>query len=89
MLHVEKQDKSKESSVYAYGTIVKEPYILTNSPGDYCNNKNTVDVKIKYISYGEPLIDEKKSKLIFFQFRTVHKLSIDSVDKLLELNLID
>ena len=89
LLHVGKQDKSKESGVYAYGTIVKGPYILTNSPEDYCNNKNTVDVKIKYISYGEPLIDTNKSKLIFSQFRRVYKLSIESVDKLLELNLID
>lgn len=50
-LYVGQQDKTKESGVYAYGEIIKEPYVLKDSPRDYCNNKNTVDVRIKYISY--------------------------------------
>lgn len=88
LLHVGRQDKTKESGVYAYGTIVKGPYILRDHPQDYCNNKNTVDVRIDYISYGQPLIDSINSKIIFKQFRTVHKLSDESIDSLLQLNLI-
>lgn len=78
-LHVGKQDKTKESGVYAYGEVVKEPYILQDSPQDYCNNKNTVDVKIRYISYNIPLLNHEQSKSIFTQFRTVHKLNDESV----------
>lgn len=85
LLHVGKQDKRKESGVYAYGEIVKGPYILKDRPDDYCNNKNTVDVKIKYINYSMPVIDSIKCKTIFTQFRTVHKLSDKSVNRLLDI----
>lgn len=85
ILNVGKQDKSKESGVYAYGEIVKGPYILTDRVEDYCNNKNTVDVEIKYISYGKPLLTSSQTKEIFNQFRTVHKLSDESVTRLKEI----
>lgn len=84
-LYVGQQDKTKESGVYAYGEIIKGPYVLKDCPQDYCNNKNTVDVRIKYISYYEPLLDHGQSKSIFTQFRTVHKLNDESVELLLQL----
>ena len=37
--------------VYAYGKVVKEPFILEDHPEDYCNNQNTVDVEIIDIKY--------------------------------------
>lgn len=82
-LHVGQQDKSKKSGVYAWGEIVKKPYTLRNSPQDYCNNKLTVDVKILYITYNEPLLNHEQSKKIFTQFRTVHKLNDNSISTLL------
>ena len=82
-LHVGQQDKSKKSGVYAWGEIVKKPYTLINSPQDYCNNKLTVDVKILYITYTEPLLNHEQSKKVFTQFRTVHKLSDSSISTLL------
>ncbi len=88
-LYVGKQDKAVESGVYAYGEIVREPYILIDSPKDYCNNKNTVDVEIKYICCNKPLLDHKQSKTIFTQFRTVHKLNNESVEALLRLIKIE
>lgn len=85
VLHVGTQHNRKDSGVYAYGTIVKGPYILDDSPEDYCNGKNTVDVEILEISYEKPFISKEISKDIFTQFRTVHKLDERSVDKLLEV----
>lgn len=83
-LYVGQQDKSKESGVYAYGKVIRGPYILKNSPKDYCNGKNTVDVKIEYIRYNTPLLNHEQSKKIFTQFRTVHKLNDKSVTLLLK-----
>lgn len=84
LLHVGLQDRSKDSGVYAYGEVVREPYILDNRLKDYCNGKNTVDVIIKYISFGAPLLDHDQSKSVFKQFRTVHKLDDESVNLLLQ-----
>lgn len=81
LLHVGKQCRNKESGIYSWGVIVKKTYILRNSPSEYCNNKNTVDVKIKYIDYEKPLILSKENKL-FNQYRTVHKLQPDELKKL-------
>ena len=84
-LHVGKQDRTYESGIYAYGRIVKGPYILKDSPQDYCNNKNTVDVEILNISYSKPFVSWKISRNIFNQFRTVHKLDEVTVTKLLDV----
>ncbi|NLK23287.1 MAG: EVE domain-containing protein [Clostridiales bacterium] len=88
LLHVGKQDNNVESGVYAYGEVVKEPYILKDKPEDYCNNKNTVDVKIQYINYNEPILNSDKCKLIFTQFRRVYKLSDNSVNELMKLAIL-
>lgn len=82
-LHVGQQDKSKESGVYAWGEIVKEPYILRDKPEEYCNNKLTVDVKILYITSSKPLLNHEQSKKVCTQFRRVHKLRDESVDMIL------
>lgn len=44
LLHVGSQNRKYESGICAVGTIVKESYILENSPQGYCNNKLTVNV---------------------------------------------
>lgn len=75
LLHVGCQNKIYESGVYAVGTIVKAPYILENSPEDYCNNKLTVDVRIDEINYSIPYICHEVCKKYIHQFRTVHKIS--------------
>ena len=74
LLHVGKQVPEYESGVYAVGEIVTEPYILRNSPQDYCNNKNTVDVRIVKLQRGEPYIDHDICAEFIHQFRTVHKI---------------
>lgn len=74
LLHVGSQDKRYQSGIYAYGTIVQAPYILRDSPTDYCNNKLTVDVKITKISFGSPLISHDEFKQWCHQFRSVHLL---------------
>lgn len=71
-LHVGAQNGKYKSGLYAYGTIVKEPYILKNSPKEYCNNKNTVNVRIDYINYNEPIITHEEAKKYINQFRSVH-----------------
>ena len=71
LLHVGCQDPSKESGIYAYGTIVNGPYILRNSPQDYCNNKNTVDVRIDCLD-NKAIFTHEECKSFINQFRTVH-----------------
>ena len=75
LLHVGSQNKNYESGIYAVGTIVKVPYILENSPQDYCNNKLTVDVRIDKINYSSPYITHEECKAFINQFRTAHKIS--------------
>ena len=75
LLHVGQQNKERESGVYAIGEIIRAPYILRNSPQDYCNNKNTVDVKIVRIDFDKPLITHEDTKGFVAQFRTVHRIS--------------
>lgn len=81
LLHVGTQDKTRESGVYALGIVIKGPYILRNQPNDYCNNKNTIDLKIQYINYDKPIIRTRKDK-VFNQYRTVHKLSQETINKI-------
>lgn len=85
LLHVGAQDKAYESGIYAVGEIVKGPYILKNSPQDYCNNKNTVDVKIVKINYSTPYVTHEKCREYIMQFRTVHKLEEENGKMLYEL----
>ena len=73
LLHVGSQDKNRESGIYAYGTIVKGPFILTDSPTDYCNNKNTVNVRFDKLCYS-PIIPHEDCKQFCGQFRTVHRI---------------
>ena len=49
LLHVGQQEKNYESGIYAYGTIIEGPLILTDHPDDYCNGKNTVMIRIDRI----------------------------------------
>lgn len=74
LLHVGQQDKRYESGVYAYGTVVKGPFILKDHPDDYCNEKNTVLVRFDAINYAVPLISHELCKGFIRQFRTVHQI---------------
>ena len=47
---------------------------MKDHPHDYCNNKNTVDVRIDYICRGEPIISHKEASGFVHQFRTVHRI---------------
>ena len=85
LLHVGAQDKQYESGVYAYGTVVKGPYILEDHPEDYCNGKNSVDVSIKKIVYGHPLISHEGFKKYNKQFRTVHKIDECWYDEIMDM----
>ena len=85
ILHVGTQNKQYESGIYAYGTIIKGPYVLENHPEDYCNNKNTVDVRIDCICYGKPLIPHAQVKEFTRQFRTVHIIDSVHYKKILSL----
>ncbi len=74
LLHVGSQNKDYQSGIYAFGTIIKAPYILRDHPEDYCNNRNTVDVRIDYICYGTPLFSHQEAAVFIRQFRTVHRI---------------
>ena len=74
LLHVGSQNKDYQSGIYAFGTVINGPYILRNHPEDYCNNRNTVDVRIDYICRGEPLFSHKEASGFIHQFRTVHRI---------------
>ncbi len=72
LLHVGAQNKKYASGIYAVGTVITSPYILTNSPEDYCNNKLSVDVRIDKMNYSHPYILHEQCKNFINQFRTVH-----------------
>ncbi len=74
LLHVGSQNKEYQSGIYAFGTVIKGPYILHDHPDDYCNEKNTVDVSIDYICHGEPLFSHSEASGFIHQFRTVHRI---------------
>lgn len=74
LLHVGSQNKDYQSGIYAFGTVINGPYILRDHPDDYCNNKNTVDVRIDYICRGEPLFSHREASSFVHQFRTVHRI---------------
>lgn len=76
-LHVGRQVMKYESGIYAVGEIVSNPYILHDSPDDYCNEKNTVDVRILKIDYKEPFVTHDECLEYINQFRTTHKMEYD------------
>lgn len=81
-LHIGRQVLKYESGIYAVGKIITDPYILHDSIEDYCNEKNTVDVKILKIDYKEPFITHSECLLFVNQFRTIYKLDYDKGYKL-------
>ena len=85
LLNIGCQNKKYESGIYAFGTIVKGPYILENKPNDYCNNKNTCDVRIDFISYDFPIISHADSKKYIRQFRTPHRISEEHYPEIMSL----
>ncbi len=74
LLHVGQQDSRYESGVYAYGTVTEGPFILRNQPDDYCNEKNTVMIRIDRIDYIRPIITHEACKAFSGHFRTVHMI---------------
>ncbi len=85
LLHVGQQNRKYESGIYAIGRIIKEPYILENSPQDYCNNKNTVDVEICKINYSSSYVKHEQCREFIHQFRTVHKIAQEYYEQIEEL----
>ena len=85
LLHVGQQDKNYESGVYAYGTVIDGPFILTDHPDDYCNGKNTVMIKIERIEYSKPFISHDTCKEFSGQFRTVHRIDPCFYDQIMQL----
>lgn len=77
-LHIGQQNDNYKSGIYAVGEIVSSPYVLKDRPQDYCNNKNTVDVRIIKINYKEPFVTYEESMNYINQFRSVHKLDDES-----------
>lgn len=86
MLHVGKQDPAHESGIYAYGTVIYGPYILTDSPNDYCNNKRTVDIRIDHIEYEKPILTHEQCMRYTGQYRAVHSIA-DSFNSNLKMVL--
>ena len=85
VFHVGAQNKSYVSGIYAYGTIVKAPYIRQNHPEDYCNNKNSVDVRIDKIVYDTPMISHEEAKRFIRQFRSPHLIDSMNYSEMQEL----
>lgn len=77
LIHVGAQNSQFASGIYAYGTVVKEPYIYQDSRDAHCYNRCSVDVRIDYINEVAPIITHYEIAHYVRQFRTVHK--IDSI----------
>lgn len=75
LFHLGKHDSNYESGVYAYGKVVKEPYILKDHPEDYCNNQNTVDVEIIDIRDDKPFIPLSETKEFIAPYQNRHIIS--------------
>ena len=86
ILHVGLQNKNYQSGVYAYGTVVYGPYILEDSPTEYCNGKRTVDVRIDKISNDMPMITHEQCKRYTGQYRSVHRI-FESFDEAIKRDL--
>lgn len=74
VLYVGQQDKKIASGIYAYGTIITEPYIKNNAPSERCNNRLAVDVRIDSITYNAPYISHEACRKYINQFRTAHRI---------------
>ena len=85
LFHVGQQNKKYESGIYAVGYVVEGPYILKGQPKDYCNNRNTVNIKISKITYSTPYITHEKCKSFIRQFRTVHKIDPIFYEQILDI----
>ena len=83
LLHVGQQDKAYESGIYAIGKVLTEPFILTNHPDDYCNNKRTVNVEIIQFNFDKPYITHKECKTFINQFRTANKIDESYYEEIL------
>ena len=75
LLYVGKQDPRYASGVYAIGIACSEQYIPKNHPEEYCNNRNSVDVRIIAINYEKPYISHEVFSHFTRQLRSVHKIS--------------
>lgn len=84
LLYVGKQNPKIQSGVYAYGTIICEPYIYKENPKDHCYEKTVVNVRIDYIDYRNPIISESDMKIYNKQFRVPHLLNGLYADEILE-----
>lgn len=72
-----------ESGVYAWGEIVKEPY-MCKEDDDYNYHKLWVDVRVEYISYEKPIINAEKNT--FLQpYQQVHEIQKEDYDKVLQV----
>lgn len=96
LLHVGQQNSKYESGIYAIGEIISEYYTLRDHPEDYCNNKETVNVRIIEFNLSKPYITHEYCKTLVKQFRRVQKIqnicndSVDSILKMFQdLSLID
>lgn len=85
VLHVGQQDKTVKSGIYAYGTVISEPYIKNDAPGERCNNRLTVDVRIDAISFTKPYISHDACQKYIKQFRTAHRIDSAWHDEIMSL----
>ena len=75
----------KENGVYAFGIITKNPYVyLGDKRNSHCYNKLTVDVEIVRFDFNNPMIAFDDCKTIFKQFRSVHRVSDEKYDAILD-----
>ena len=81
LLYVGKQKERVESGIYAFGRILKGPFILSGAPDDYCNGKLTVLARIEFFRKDKPIFNMDECKKFNNQFRSTHKLkTIDLVE---------
>lgn len=85
VLHVGQQDKKIASGIYACGTVITEPYVKENAPGERCNNRLTVDVRIDSISFSKPYISHEACRKYIKQFRTAHRIDSAWHDEIMSL----
>lgn len=85
VIHVGQQNKAIASGIYAYGTIITEPYMKKDALGEMCNNRLTVDVRIDSINYTRPYISHEACQKYIKQFRTAHKIDSAYFDEIMFL----
>lgn len=85
LISVGTQDKNIQSGVYAIGVILSKPYILRDSPEDYCNNKLTVNVVITRFYKDTPIINKDSMMKFSGNYRRANKISENHYDRLLKI----